>query len=233
MARSQYSASCPPGVNRVTCGFAASASSRAAGWNGSSVPHQTPSLVSPRASTCWSGSVAAHCSSFANAFLDRVRPAGEQGRVEGRDHRVGCAAGVVECAVRAHGQPEHGERRRREVALGEPASQPGSSSVSIRRGSSLGSFATQYESPPSSPTMANGVDTTARSFSTPSWTIILASEPRPCSATHTGSTALRYVEERQAGWAKVIAERLPLSDLRACLGVLRDLGDLLEEPDGE
>jgi DNA-binding MarR family transcriptional regulator len=56
---------------------------------------------------------------------------------------------------------------------------------------------------------------------------------RLMTLTDTGRTALRYVEERQAGWANAIAERLPLSDLRACLGVLRDLGDLLEEPDGE
>jgi DNA-binding MarR family transcriptional regulator len=56
---------------------------------------------------------------------------------------------------------------------------------------------------------------------------------RLMALTDTGRTALRYVEERQAGWADAIAERLPLSDLRACLGVLRDLGDLLAEPDGE
>jgi DNA-binding MarR family transcriptional regulator len=56
---------------------------------------------------------------------------------------------------------------------------------------------------------------------------------RLMTLTDTGRTALRYVEERQAGWANAIAERLPLSDLRACLGVLRDLGDLLEEPDDE
>jgi DNA-binding MarR family transcriptional regulator len=56
---------------------------------------------------------------------------------------------------------------------------------------------------------------------------------RLMTLTETGRTALRYVEERQAGWANAVAERLPLSDLRACLGVLRDLGDLLEEPDGE
>jgi DNA-binding MarR family transcriptional regulator len=52
--------------------------------------------------------------------------------------------------------------------------------------------------------------------------------------TPTGRTALRYVEEQQAGWANAIAERLPHSELSACLGVLHDLGDLLEEkPDGE
>jgi DNA-binding MarR family transcriptional regulator len=56
---------------------------------------------------------------------------------------------------------------------------------------------------------------------------------RLMTLTDTGRTALRYVEQRQAGWANAIAERLPLSDLRSCLGVLRDLGDLLEEPDGE
>jgi DNA-binding MarR family transcriptional regulator len=49
-----------------------------------------------------------------------------------------------------------------------------------------------------------------------------------------GRTALRYVEEQQSGWANAIAERLPHSELRACLAVLHDLGDLLEEkPDGE
>jgi DNA-binding MarR family transcriptional regulator len=51
--------------------------------------------------------------------------------------------------------------------------------------------------------------------------------------TPAGRTALRYVEERQADWANAIAERLPNSELTACLAVLRDLGDLLEEPDGE
>jgi DNA-binding MarR family transcriptional regulator len=56
---------------------------------------------------------------------------------------------------------------------------------------------------------------------------------RLMTLTDTGRTALRYVEERQAGWANAIAQRLPLSELHACLGVLRDLGDLLEEPDGE
>lgn len=51
--------------------------------------------------------------------------------------------------------------------------------------------------------------------------------------TPTGRTALRYVEERQAGWANTIAERLPHSELRSCLGALRDLGDMLEKPDGQ
>jgi DNA-binding MarR family transcriptional regulator len=51
--------------------------------------------------------------------------------------------------------------------------------------------------------------------------------------TPAGRTALRYVEERQSGWANAIAERLPHSELRTCLGALRDLGDMLEEPDGQ
>lgn len=50
--------------------------------------------------------------------------------------------------------------------------------------------------------------------------------------TPTGRAALRYVEKRQAGWASDIGDRLPVTELRACLSVLRDLGDLLEEPDG-
>lgn len=52
---------------------------------------------------------------------------------------------------------------------------------------------------------------------------------RLMTLTDTGRTALRYVEERQAGWASAIAERMPRSDLRAALAVLRDLGDLLED----
>lgn len=46
--------------------------------------------------------------------------------------------------------------------------------------------------------------------------------------TDSGRTALRYVEEQQAGWANAIGERLPLSELRSTHAVLRDLGDLLE-----
>jgi DNA-binding MarR family transcriptional regulator len=56
---------------------------------------------------------------------------------------------------------------------------------------------------------------------------------RLLTLTPTGRTALRYVEEQQSGWANAIAERLPHSELRACLGALRDLGDLLEKPDGQ
>lgn len=52
---------------------------------------------------------------------------------------------------------------------------------------------------------------------------------RRMALTETGRTALRHVEERQAGWASAIAGRLPHSDLRAALAVLRDLGDLLED----
>jgi DNA-binding MarR family transcriptional regulator len=51
--------------------------------------------------------------------------------------------------------------------------------------------------------------------------------------TPEGRAALRYVEEQQPGWANSIGERLPHAELRACLAVLRDLGDLLEAPDGE
>lgn len=56
---------------------------------------------------------------------------------------------------------------------------------------------------------------------------------RLMTLTPEGRTALRYVEEQQAAWATAIAERLPHSELRACLAVLRDLGDLLEAPDGQ
>jgi DNA-binding MarR family transcriptional regulator len=49
--------------------------------------------------------------------------------------------------------------------------------------------------------------------------------------TTAGRTALRYVEEKQAGWASAVAERMPHSELRTCLAVLRDLGDVLEGPD--
>jgi DNA-binding MarR family transcriptional regulator len=51
--------------------------------------------------------------------------------------------------------------------------------------------------------------------------------------TPEGRTALRYVEEQQSYWANGIGERLPHPELRACLAVLRDLGGLLEDPDGE
>jgi DNA-binding MarR family transcriptional regulator len=52
---------------------------------------------------------------------------------------------------------------------------------------------------------------------------------RRMTLTETGRTALHHVEERQASWASAVAERLPHSDLRAALAVLRDLGDLLED----
>lgn len=55
---------------------------------------------------------------------------------------------------------------------------------------------------------------------------------RLMTLTPEGRTALRYVEAEQAGWANAIAERLPRTELTACLAVLRDLGDLLEKPDG-
>jgi DNA-binding MarR family transcriptional regulator len=55
---------------------------------------------------------------------------------------------------------------------------------------------------------------------------------RLMALTPAGRAALRYVEERQASWASAIAERLPHTDLRAALAVLRDLADLLEDPDG-
>lgn len=54
---------------------------------------------------------------------------------------------------------------------------------------------------------------------------------RLMTLTPAGRTALRYVEERQAGWASSVAKRLPHTDLRAALAVLRDLGDLLEDQD--
>jgi DNA-binding MarR family transcriptional regulator len=53
---------------------------------------------------------------------------------------------------------------------------------------------------------------------------------RLMTLTPAGRTALRYVEEQQSGWANSIAERLPHSELRACLSVLRDLGDVLDGP---
>lgn len=52
---------------------------------------------------------------------------------------------------------------------------------------------------------------------------------RLMTLTPTGRKALRYVEEQQSGWANAIAERLPHAELRACLSVLRDLGDLLDD----
>lgn len=52
---------------------------------------------------------------------------------------------------------------------------------------------------------------------------------RLMTLTDTGRTALRYVEEQQAGWASAIAARMPHSELRAALAVLHDLGDLLED----
>jgi DNA-binding MarR family transcriptional regulator len=52
---------------------------------------------------------------------------------------------------------------------------------------------------------------------------------RLMTLTPTGRKALRYVEEQQSGWANAIAERLPHAELRACLAVLRDLGDLLDD----
>ena len=52
---------------------------------------------------------------------------------------------------------------------------------------------------------------------------------RLMTLTSTGREALRYVEVQQSGWANAIAERLPPAELRACLAVLRDLGDLLDD----
>jgi len=52
---------------------------------------------------------------------------------------------------------------------------------------------------------------------------------RLMTLTGTGHSALRRVEARQADWASAIAERMPHSDLRSALAVLRDLGDLLED----
>lgn len=52
---------------------------------------------------------------------------------------------------------------------------------------------------------------------------------RLMTLTGTGRAALRRVEDRQAGWASAVAGRLPRSELRAALAVLRDLGDLLED----
>lgn len=55
---------------------------------------------------------------------------------------------------------------------------------------------------------------------------------RLMTLSDTGRTALRHVEERQAGWASTVGDRLPHTDLRAALAVLRDLGDLLEDQHG-
>ncbi|WP_459718146.1 MarR family winged helix-turn-helix transcriptional regulator [Actinophytocola sp. KF-1] len=52
---------------------------------------------------------------------------------------------------------------------------------------------------------------------------------RLMTLTDAGRAALRRVEQRQAGWASAVAGRLPHSELRAALAVLRDLGDLLED----
>ncbi|WP_020576021.1 MarR family winged helix-turn-helix transcriptional regulator [Actinopolymorpha alba] len=46
--------------------------------------------------------------------------------------------------------------------------------------------------------------------------------------TPRGRSALRQVERRQAAWANALAARLPLAELCAVSGTLRDLGDLLE-----
>ncbi|TDV46394.1 MarR family winged helix-turn-helix transcriptional regulator [Actinophytocola oryzae] len=51
--------------------------------------------------------------------------------------------------------------------------------------------------------------------------------------TPEGRKALRYVEEQQSTWANAIAAHLPHTELRTCVGVLRDLGDLLEPAGGE
>lgn len=55
---------------------------------------------------------------------------------------------------------------------------------------------------------------------------------RLMTLTEAGRTALRYVEQRQADWASAVAGRMPHSELRAALAVLRDLGDLLEDEHG-
>lgn len=52
---------------------------------------------------------------------------------------------------------------------------------------------------------------------------------RLLAPTPRGRAALRQVERAQAAWANGIAERVPLTDLRAACGTLRDLADLLEE----
>jgi hypothetical protein len=46
--------------------------------------------------------------------------------------------------------------------------------------------------------------------------------------TTRGRTALRSVERRQAAWANQVASRTSPRDLRTAIGILRDLGDLLE-----
>ncbi|MFE2755107.1 MarR family winged helix-turn-helix transcriptional regulator [Actinosynnema sp. NPDC059335] len=52
---------------------------------------------------------------------------------------------------------------------------------------------------------------------------------RLLAPTPRGRAALREVEARQAAWANDLGGRLPLAELRAATGTLRDLGDLLEE----
>ncbi|WP_433273686.1 MarR family winged helix-turn-helix transcriptional regulator [Actinosynnema sp. CS-041913] len=52
---------------------------------------------------------------------------------------------------------------------------------------------------------------------------------RLLALTPRGRTALREVERRQAEWANRIGAHLPLPELRAAAGALRDLGDLLED----
>ncbi|WP_447007390.1 MarR family winged helix-turn-helix transcriptional regulator [Saccharothrix isguenensis] len=47
--------------------------------------------------------------------------------------------------------------------------------------------------------------------------------------TPRGRSALRQVERRQADWANDVAARIPLAELRAVTGTLRDVGDLLED----
>lgn len=52
---------------------------------------------------------------------------------------------------------------------------------------------------------------------------------RLLAPTPRGRAALRQVERARAAWANGIAERVPLTALRAACGALRDLADLLEE----
>ncbi|QQQ80770.1 MarR family transcriptional regulator [Saccharothrix sp. 6-C] len=52
---------------------------------------------------------------------------------------------------------------------------------------------------------------------------------RLLALTPRGRAALREVELRQAAWANDVAARMPLAELRAVTGTLRDLGDLVEE----
>ncbi|MBB5958078.1 DNA-binding MarR family transcriptional regulator [Saccharothrix tamanrassetensis] len=51
---------------------------------------------------------------------------------------------------------------------------------------------------------------------------------RLLALTPPGRTALREVERRQAEWADDVGARIPLAELRAVTGTLRDLGDLLD-----